>query len=225
MTEKKPTAKDLKAFIITADDPEETQIIFDKSSIGAKRHWANHQGWGDEIGGITSRRQPHLDQYAPGPVPPLVLIEDGWWFECFGCGQTINDGTILDQGLKPVEDGLEGVYCTVECQAKDKKEKTTMKRWEVRLKRLYKAKLLKKFPELTVDKEHVCICKESPNGVGIVRINQIVLDFKFPGCKYGGSYRIDSDYSGKQGGRLRKQPIITIANGDLAVWEEYYETT
>lgn len=40
------------------------------------------------------RRKPELDQYAPGPVPPLAMIAMGWHYECGHCG--INVDTSMD---------------------------------------------------------------------------------------------------------------------------------
>ena len=73
------------------------------------------------------RRAPEFDQYAPGPVPPLTLIEQGWWIECCHCGRRVDDGMddeLVDDELIPTDsvprgDGHSGVFCSASCECAD----------------------------------------------------------------------------------------------------------
>lgn len=87
------------------DDPEMDMVVFARSSIEAKRDWANEHGDGDRyIAGISAKRCKGWDKYAPGPVPALEMIEDGWHFECHGCYRRI-DGDLIDGGVDEDDEG------------------------------------------------------------------------------------------------------------------------
>lgn len=73
-------AKKLKAYQVSSGY-EDATIRFATNSATARRQGANEIGcdWQDID---TCRRAPQYDQYAPGPIPPEVLIEEGWSYEC-----------------------------------------------------------------------------------------------------------------------------------------------
>lgn len=54
------------------------------------------------------RRAPEFDSFAStGNVPPLVLLQHDWWFECSHCGVQV---TISDGDLEPCSHG-DRVFC------------------------------------------------------------------------------------------------------------------
>jgi hypothetical protein len=39
----------------------------------------------------TCKLAPQFNEYCPGPVPVKALLEDGWYWECAGCGRLVTD--------------------------------------------------------------------------------------------------------------------------------------
>lgn len=83
------TQSGLKAFMCTHDDSDgHTMIIFAETASKARKDYA---GVADaEYIDARATRKPQFDQYAPGPVPVLALLDDNWWFECSGCARRID---------------------------------------------------------------------------------------------------------------------------------------
>jgi hypothetical protein len=113
----------MKAFLVDCEQENGAQIYFAETANQAKCYAANEEGI-EYIEVTSCRRRPQFDQYAPGPIPPKVLIEDGWWFECHGCNRRVeedmhdyweDDGPTQPDG--PVYRG-QGVWCSTNCQAK-----------------------------------------------------------------------------------------------------------
>lgn len=77
----------------------------------------------DQVAGVW--RAPEFDQYAPGPVTNLQMIEHGWHFECSNCGEHVsrdgeryNDEADEYVAMEPVAHG-DAVYCCQACMAID----------------------------------------------------------------------------------------------------------
>ncbi|MCA9368265.1 hypothetical protein KC887_08500, partial [Candidatus Kaiserbacteria bacterium] len=67
----------------------------------------------ERLGDPSLERQPAYDDWAElGYVPPLVLIADGWHFECDHCGFEVDQ----DDDGKPVAIGRR-VFCNENCAA------------------------------------------------------------------------------------------------------------
>lgn len=65
-------------------------------------------------------RVPEYDHYAPGPVPAIDLLHDGWWFECHNCFTRVDDGCENDEGepFDPVAGPtLYSIFCSPRCAA------------------------------------------------------------------------------------------------------------
>lgn len=180
---------------VSDGDPGQHMILFCKTSIEAKRHWANEHGDGEHIAGISAKRCKGYDQYAPGPVPALVLVDDGWWFECHGCGCTINDdgiGQPIDDEddnsplMAPVEEKHQSIWCHAGCRDRDLAERARIKRMQGRALKTMKAAILKRYPGVTFpDREysaHVFVGRAQ----GRLLVHQIAIQFEVPGMKYGG---------------------------------------
>lgn len=120
----------LKAYEVRDDGEGYCIITFATNSATARREGASELGtdW-DSIESCT--RKPEFDSYAPGPVPPLVLIEHGWWFECQRCGIRVSsemDEVLDDDSLDPADfvpqpAGNNGVFCSAACAAESMAEK------------------------------------------------------------------------------------------------------
>lgn len=116
----------LKAYEVCDNYEGHGCVVFATNSATARREGASELGTDWES--IEScRRAPHLDQYAPGPVPPLTMIKHGWWFECSHCGRRVNsdmEDELLDDGLDPADfvprpAGNDGVFCSESCECAD----------------------------------------------------------------------------------------------------------
>lgn len=163
-------------------------IEFATSGAAARRQGANELN--TDFSGIERcRRVPVLDQYAPGPVPPMALIEIGWHFECFCCSRKVNEDlhtSVEEEGLDPADfeiipDGP-NVYCSQTCMMSMYAHRRANRAAHAALIELFETK----FPGATVTRTHVygTRLEETPERSGIL----CSVTFTFPGCKYGATW-------------------------------------
>lgn len=230
----------LVAFSVSDGEDSEGRgcILFAKSNIEARRKGANVLDC-DGIGGLTCRRATWADEFAAvGSVPAAVMIANGWWLECCGCQQMINDGGTVSRWIQneagedvETEVDVEPVgsqfsaFCTPECRDREMWRRAWAKRGDRRCFEVFKRELLRQYPEVTIDPEkssderwsdhhHRYFGRHSKSGLG--RALCFVVCFSFPGAKYGGSYRYDLDY-----GAMRGKRQILIANHDQEAWRVF----
>lgn len=188
----------LKAYQV--DHYGQSVVIFDTSSVAARRRGAGKMDC--EFSEVEScRRQPALDAYAPGPVPPLALIDNGWWFECGNCSCRIDNESVEDEGLQPIEAG-EFVFCSRACWAE---RAAQVRRREAAIAAICEL-VQTRFPRAQIIRAHVCdysLDKAEPNG-GILSS----CDFRMPGLQHVQSYRFREGFF--------------IANGDIAAFDLLY---
>jgi hypothetical protein len=102
----------VKAYEVREPDEGHCVVVFATSGAEARRLGASELD--TDFDGVEScRRAPQFDAYAEvGKVPPLALIEHGWWFECSHCGHQVSSDGEDSEGspLEPVADG-DRVYC------------------------------------------------------------------------------------------------------------------
>lgn len=96
--------------------------------------------------GYEIERKSEYDKYEKlGYVPPKVLIEDGWWFECNQCYRKI-DYEYYDyekeESLNPVFEE-DKVFCSYDCKCNYQKDVEITKQ----LKEQYKQFVKSKFPK------------------------------------------------------------------------------
>jgi hypothetical protein len=107
-----------KAYACTEDCKGTGGIIFANSNIEARKSASSI--WGDgELRGWRVHRQPGLDKFNKTGVPAWLLVADGWRFECSGCGMTIEEERLEDEGLNVThvvgkENGR--VFCCHSCR-------------------------------------------------------------------------------------------------------------
>lgn len=181
---------------VSGGDPEQDMILFCKTSIEAKRRWSNEHGDGDaHIAGISAKRCNGYDQYAPGPVPALVLLGDGWWFWCHGCGCRISDDGIGgpvdedDDGsplMAPVEEPHQRIWCHAGCRDRDLAERGRIKRMERRALKVMKAGILKRFPGVSFPTREYSAHVYISRAQGRLLVHQTAIQFEVPGMKHGG---------------------------------------
>lgn len=124
MTTPDPRAIPLKCYLVDCDQDNGAQLYFAQTPGQAKRQCADEEGC-DFTAVSSCIRRPRYDKYAPGPVPPAVLIEDGWWFECAECNRRVNDDMEeTDENgemLCPTSDERypDYIWCSSACRDKD----------------------------------------------------------------------------------------------------------
>lgn len=189
------TTDKLKAYEVRDDGEGYCTVIFATNGAAARREGASELGTDWEC--IEScTRAPHLDQYAPGPVPPLTLIEHGWWFECSHCGRRVSndmEDELLDDDLDPADfvplpDGKNGVFCSAGCECRDHMEKRGQAEAEEALREVFEAK----FPGATIKDLYVYRGPKLTHGV---RGETAVVYFCFPGCQYGSRWVFGEEFA------------------------------
>lgn len=205
-------SKTIKAYQVT-DGDEGWAIIFATNNATARREGANQINceWQD----IDScRRMPEVDQYAPGPVPASVLIENGWWFECRHCSRKVDAdlfNNVVEEGMRADDfaiidtpDG--GVFCCQACVDADAKYHADRKAALADLK----AQAIAKFPGCEVHHVHIYadkIIARDERGY-----SQSEVQFSFP--------------NGKQHVRWHwGEETVSVAQSDEEAWHEYRSKT
>lgn len=186
--------KRLKAYQVRDDYEGHSCIQFAINNATARREGANELNieW-EEV--ETCRREPQFDQYAPGPVPPSVLIEHGWWFECWHCGEQVDEYTeteIVYEGSR--------VYCCMGCRQAAYAKSRRRQAAHAALIEVFESK----YPDCTIKHVHVYDDELLPPAkIGGAMSS---VSFMFPGAKYGATFVYGDDH-------------LLVAHGDLP---EYY---
>lgn len=189
-----PSAKPLLSYEVS-DGDEQMAIIFARTNAAARRLGANEMAIDfDEVD--YCRRARQYDQYAPGPVPQLVLIDNGWWFECHGCGRKISadpwDKGEIEVGPEhAVEAPGHGLYCSEVCKAESDQQKAECKAVEAAGIAAMVRYLMSGTPIARVEKTHGYASYSSRRGR--IELHQVVIDFSLPGIPGAGSVRYEED--------------------------------
>ena len=204
----------LKAYAV--QDDEGTEIVFAEHNVVARRNGANRLD--NEFASVSCHRVPWADKYAPGPVPKLVLIDNGWWFECYRCGRKIdsdkewwpeNDTDPVEK-LNPVERG-HGIWCSQECYDNDIADQAARKMCDDAAIVELTKKLLETIPGVVIEEEgkHAyCVIKD-----GKYVSQQCIVHFRFPGCKIGAAtFRYDA---------IGQEPSVCVCSGDMEAWTQW----
>lgn len=203
--------KPLKAYS-AHDGYEGWATVFATNGAAARRYAANEMDC-DFNQVETCKRIPWADQYAPGPIPFQALYEHGWWSECAHCGVKIEQDAYDYDKDEPLEFEITErgalVFCTPRCVDEYEEEKSAREsagKWA--LGRAI-TELAGMFPEIEIQENTHVYVPWSRNRE--LKIEQVVVHFKFPGCQFGGSYRRDN------GGEFG----LFVANGDREAWNAY----
>lgn len=210
----------LKAYSVQEEDEGTGGIVFARSSAEARRNGSCIFGDGDFNWG-KARRTPWADQYAPGPVPQLVMLDHGWWFHCNGCGVRIGDDEQEDENgdpieQKPIEVGT-AIYCTTECRERHLVDRAEATRVQDEAKESLRAELLRRVPgaEIADDDPHRPHHAHATKVDGRYVLKQVIIYFTFPGCKAGkATFRFDE---------IGQEPQVYICNCDLEAWNAWRE--
>lgn len=104
----------MKCYLTQDINGEHQELVFAQKRPEAVLKSEAYQWEGDYIN-VRATREPEFDKYADqGYVPKQVLLNNGWWFECYGrkaIGRCCKPLTIEDNPLVVNEH----VYCGHEC--------------------------------------------------------------------------------------------------------------
>lgn len=209
------------AFSVQDADEGTGGIVFAKSNVAARRQGANEYNNG-EFGGLRVQRQAWADQYAPGPVPFTELFARGWYQECCGCGDRIEDGA-EDRHGKPmvfniVED-KNGIFCRPRCRQVFLTERRHRKAAEDRAKAWLREFVLEKLGLVEfVGSDHAFVQRSRPGWIA----SQVIVRFSYPGATLGpASCRFERRHHGLIG---PVQPLFYCPSGDLGAFAAFRRT-
>ena len=210
------------AFIVTEEYGNNAMVVFSNYAIAARRYAASELN-GGEITGLSVRRAKDLDQFEGAGIPASVLIERGWWFECSGCGLTINEENLDERDLST--GGVIGfyhgaVYCCKACHddhmARKARENEAGQAFLAMLRGLVTKRLGAVEFVTGAFKEHI-FAQESD---GIVMIRDACVSFNFPGQTLAPAslhYQQGYDYG-------PKRPEFRCCAGDKDAFEAFANT-
>lgn len=209
----------LKAYAVQEEDENTGGIVFAKSNAQARREGSQAFGDGDFNWG-RARRAPWADPYAPGPVPPLVMIDHGWWFHCLGCDRRVTDdsfGYEDDYEIGPeraVEVG-NCVYCSPECKCTHELNRALRERAEASAVSRARANIKRMFPGATFADGYEHGHAYAVPFMGGYTARSLRVHFNFPGQTIGPAlYAIDG---------VLAEPKITVCKGDVDAWDQWRE--
>lgn len=186
-----------KAYEVQDNYEGHAVVVFATNNTTARRAGASDLGI--ELDCVEyCKRAPHLDQYAPGPVPPLVLIEHGWWFECGHCGRRVSNDMAEELELDGLDSanfvprpaGDSGVFCSASCESHDHMATRGREEAEEALREVFEAK----FPDAEIVMIH---CYDGPKLMEPKDTRRggstHVVTFTFPGSKYSSQWNFGDD--------------------------------
>lgn len=202
-------SKPLLAFAVMEDCESTGGIIFAHRAIVARRKGANEFN-GGEFEGVSCRRAPWADEYAPGPVPPLVMIDHGWWFPCWDCNRIISQNEMDDDEedhYHPVA-GRRAIWCNPTCRSRWIGMKYFVKEFEIVAVENMRASLLRRLPGVEIVENEPYVYVNSIDGLYTAIAGRI--GFLFPGCTIGlATWGFD-----------REEVLsVRVCTGDLKAWE------
>ena len=216
MTE--PQGWQAKAYAVTEEDEGTGGIIYAKHNIVARRIGANEYA-GGEFAYVSCHRAPWADAYADVVLPVSVMIENGWHFECSGCGRRIDNDYLWETDRLP-EDVIghqhSAAYCDAVCEARDALDKAQRKRLETRWLRRFAKIVKRRFPDAEPQHAHAYTSRSAD---GRLSIQQVAVEFDFPGREHGMArlqWRRKDSWE-----KTQKKPHYTCSAGDKEAFETY----
>ena len=186
--------KRLHAYAVRDDGEGYCCVVFATNSATARREGAGELDTDWEC--IEScTRAPALDQYAPGPVPPMTLLEHGWWFECSHCGRRVSHEMteeLDDDGLDPANfvprpSGEHGIFCSAGCECADHMDKRGQAEAEEALREVFEAK----FSGAAIIRLHVY---RGPK-LNAEKKGEANVTFTFSGAKYSSIWEFGDEFA------------------------------
>lgn len=194
------------AWLVSDPDEGYEKIVFHHHALAARRIGAERLGMDFES--VEIERKQQYDSYADrSRVPVKVLLDDGWWFECFGCSCRIerdeNECNMADVVIE--DDESYKLWCSAECKA----EQDAADQRRIDAHKAFKEAVLEKRPDLTFTKF------TADNESWAAQSYTPYAEFTFPGAKHGGgTVRIDNI-------DVDTEIRWYVAQGDHEAWNQY----
>jgi hypothetical protein len=199
-------------------------VVFAKTNLEARKIAANE--WNDgELGGLSVRRATDLDEYAETNRVPAwkLIVNHGWSWEdgCSYCGQSLNYDDLQDAGKDPCDVvGFDGfhVYCNEDC----KERQDEINEGKDRAGDAFLSQILKRIKSRFGDVDIVKTHHFTTYREGYFTTEQAIVDFDFPGRKYGyASLRYSND-TYKPCEKLMPCTLhVLCSNGDIEAFEAF----
>lgn len=203
------TTRKLLAYAVQESDECTGGIVFARGPAHARQVGGSVFGNGEKDWGDATRA-PWADEYRFTDIPASAMIDAGWWLECHGCGQRLDDDGQDDNGNDIALDIIgtqHRAYCSPACCNRSSLDKRRQKIiGDAALMKVCR-RLLKSFPGVWLWGEpHVYVTHKNS-------VQQVRISFQFPGCKIGNAhYGFDN---------VGEEPRVSVCNGDLAAWESW----
>lgn len=224
-------------------------VIFAKSNIEARRKSADefHDG---EIGGMIVKRAPWADEYGSrGNIPILVMVENGWHFECSWSGIRIDsdlyrDGTYIynketkeDEwsgeliGKTPVGNQDSICFACQEYADQWNEYKRIEKEFNDKQLEYFRDIVRKRLPDAIIDDakdgymRHESITSFNMksdwfHGLGPRYVQSVHIPIIFPGRKHWAGLEFRQPHYGQIG---PIEPAFICANGDLEAFQAFVD--
>ena len=214
--------KPLKAYE-AHDGDEGWAIVFARYGAEARRFAASEMD--TEWEGVDwCRRRPHLDTYAPGPVPVEAMIEMGWRFECHThcCPSRSGYGYWIDAHCETRVCIGSTVYCSPWCRLLDAEDRAIGDRYRREERERLIAKIIGRYDGAAIVPD-----TQGPgsrnSGLGKYRAQEASVDFTWPGGQYPATLSYASETSCFRHGRKPDADgdELRIAYLDQQAWADY----
>jgi|TARA_R100000093_G_C1933053_1_gene69423 hypothetical protein len=226
--------KPLRAYSVIEEFEHTGGIIFARHNVTARRIGANEYADGD-FRAVTCKRTPWADKYAEtGIIPASEMVHAGWYFECCGCGVTIeevlsyrweDEGDLTYRGWAPgdvIGTQHSQIFHSQECKYRYDTETAARNRACEKAIGRFQRVILRRFPNAQFIDNEGYRCKPyawaNRNKSGHWRIEQCCVPFTLPDfdAQHG---PISLDYYPSSDGD--RKPRYTCAGGDKEAFEAY----
>ena len=211
----------MKAFYCHSGWCEESAIIFAETRGKAKWQFIEQNCDGD-WSDVTCRREKRLDHYGEASkIPFSVLVEMGWWIECYHCGMHVDDSTLYDAGLTP--DGVIGnyhsaVYCSQACHDAEQADREAKRRMTNAIVHNLMARLESRLEGADIELvEERIFCDPSKQSVLSARLQVRIDGYE---ATYGGS--MSKGMAFDEWKNQKTHPLMLHQN-DLPYFQEKYK--
>lgn len=224
--------KPLLAYAVLEKGEDTGGIIFARSNIEARKRGSCEWSDGD-ISSVSCRRAHWADAYATvGVIEATAAVEQGWHFECHGCGMSIDSYSIEDQGMDV--QGIIGamdswIFCCIECKDRSDKIEAQKKAFGASFLDELRRMITRRFGDVEICGAsddaffpHVYVIEQD----GAFSIGQANVHFHFPGQKLApATIKYEWPYSSRWDGIGPQRPYFTCCHGDVEAFQAFaFET-
>lgn len=204
----------IKAWACLEDSEGTGGVVFARKRQEAEIIASRGFGCGEGIGEYEARRAPWADKWARlgVDIPIRVMVENGWHFECCGCGERIDEDNLHDRDLA-IDDVIgtqnASCFCSEACKLSHDKRQAIRKEEMARGLAILRDELARRLPGATlVERSHAYVSFHGD----LPYLAQGSVYFDFPGRKIAHGELRFNEPSGKRIGPTR--PEVSVCVGD-----------